>query len=197
VTAPSNALTSICVFCGARLGVRPAYRDLARRTGLTLARRGVVVVYGGGRAGLMGELADAVLAAGGEVIGIIPRQLLDREVGHTGLTRLEVVGTMHERKARMAELAEAFIALPGGLGTLEELFEVWTWSYLGFHDKPLGLLSTAGYYDHLTALLDHAVEEGFVDPRHRARLVLEEEPERLLDRLAELKGRVAAPLPAR
>lgn len=178
-------IRSVCVFCGSSLGVRPEYADAARRLGRVLAHRSQRLIYGAGKVGLMGALADAALAAGGEVIGIIPGHLAEWEVAHQGLTRLEVVGSMHERKARMEELSDAFIALPGGLGTFEELFEVLTWAQLGLHRKPFGLLNVAGYYDPLLALLDAGVRERFLRPEHRA-MVLEEpgDPDRLLDRLA-------------
>ncbi|WP_256817199.1 LOG family protein [Pseudomonas putida] len=172
---------SVCVFCGASMGANPAYREAAVALGQAIARRGLTLVYGGGAVGLMGVVADAAMAAGGEVVGIIPQSLLDAEVGHKGLTRLEVVDGMHARKARMAELSDAFIALPGGLGTLEELFEVWTWGQLGYHAKPLGLLDVNGFYDKLGGLLDHIVEEGFVRPQHRAMLLLGQQPDELLD----------------
>jgi uncharacterized protein (TIGR00730 family) len=162
----------ICVFCGSSRGSRPAYSEAARRLGIELARGGIGLVYGGGRVGLMGVLADAALAAGGEVIGVIPEALLAWEVAHAGLTDLQVVASMHERKARMADLSAAFVALPGGYGTLEEFCEVLTWSQLGLHRKPCGLLNVERYYDPLLVLLDHAVAERFVRQEHRA-LVLE------------------------
>jgi len=174
----------VCVFCGSSPGARPEYARLAAELGRALARRRLTLVYGGGRVGLMGQLADAVLAAGGEVLGVIPRALATKERAHPGLTDLEVVETMHERKARMAELAGAFIALPGGLGTLEELFETWTWGQLGIHAKPLGLLDGNGYFDHLIRFLDHAVEERFVQPEYRGMVVVASAPEALLDHLA-------------
>ena len=169
-----------CVFCGASIGSNPAYREAAVALGQAIARRGWTLVYGGGAVGLMGVVADAAMAAGGDVVGIIPQSLLDAEVGHKGLTRLEVVDGMHARKARMAELSDAFIALPGGLGTLEELFEVWTWGQLGYHAKPLGLLDVNGFYDKLGGFLDHIVEEGFVRPQHRDMLLLGQQPDELL-----------------
>lgn len=172
---------SVCVFCGASIGANPAYRVAAVALGEAIARRGLRLVYGGGAVGLMGVVADAAMAAGGEVVGIIPQSLLDAEVGHKGLSRLEVVDGMHARKARMAELSDAFIALPGGLGTLEELFEVWTWGQLGYHAKPLGLLDVNGFYTKLGDFLDHIVEEGFVRPQHRAMLLLEQQADALLD----------------
>jgi uncharacterized protein (TIGR00730 family) len=174
----------ICVFCGSSSGSNPLYLDLARRLGQTLARRGIGLVYGGGSIGLMGALADATLAAGGEVVGVIPRALQLRELAHAGLTSLHVVASMHERKAKMAELAEGFVALPGGMGTLEELAEILTWAQLGLHSKPSGLLDVAGYYRPLIAFLDHAAAEGFIRPEHRRLLVVGEDPDALLDQLA-------------
>ncbi len=174
-------LKSVCVFCGASPGARPIYREAAENLGRSLAERGLTLVYGGGAVGLMGVVADAALAAGGEVIGIIPQSLERAEIGHKGLTRLEVVDGMHARKARMAELADAFISLPGGLGTLEELFEVWTWGQLGYHAKPLGLLEVDGFYSRLTAFLDHLVAERFVREQHRAILQVSQSPGELLD----------------
>ncbi|MDE4535906.1 TIGR00730 family Rossman fold protein [Pseudomonas sp. ITEM 17296] len=182
---------SVCVFCGASIGANPAYRDAAVALGQAIARRGLTLVYGGGAVGLMGIVADAAMAAGGEVVGIIPQSLLDAEVGHKGLSRLEVVDGMHARKARMAELSDAFIALPGGLGTLEELFEVWTWGQLGYHAKPLGLLDVNGFYEKLGGFLDHIVEEGFVRPQHRAMLLLGQQADALLDGMSEFVAPVA------
>ncbi|WP_409313600.1 TIGR00730 family Rossman fold protein [Pseudomonas putida] len=182
---------SVCVFCGASMGANPAYREAAVALGQAIARRGLTLVYGGGAVGLMGVVADAAMAADGEVVGIIPQSLLDAEVGHKGLTRLEVVDGMHARKARMAELSDAFIALPGGLGTLEELFEVWTWGQLGYHAKPLGLLDVNGFYDKLGGFLDHIVEEGFVRPQHRAMLLLGQQPDELLEGMDSFVAPVA------
>ncbi|HEX5727331.1 MAG TPA: TIGR00730 family Rossman fold protein [Longimicrobiaceae bacterium] len=176
-------MKSVCVFCGSNVGRRRAYAEAARAVGATLAARGLGLVYGGGRVGLMGIVADTVLAAGGRAVGVIPRALVAREVGHAGLTELHVVETMHERKARMADLADAFVALPGGFGTLEEFCEVITWSQLGIHPKPCGLLNVEGYYDPLLALFDRAVEEGFLPPMHRAIVIDDTEPGRLLERL--------------
>ena len=172
------------MFCGSNAGVRPAYLEAARATGRALARRGVGLVYGGGRVGLMGAVADAVLRAGGEATGVIPEALLAREVGHLSLTELRVVSSMHERKAMMADLSDAFVALPGGYGTFEEFCEVLTWSQLGIHRKPCGLLNVEGYYDGLLALFDHAVTEGFVRPPHRSLVVEAADPEEILDLLA-------------
>ena len=181
---------SVCVFCGASTGANPAYREAAIALGQAIAQRGLTLVYGGGAVGLMGIVADAAMAAGGEVIGIIPQALKDAEVGHSGLTRLEVVDGMHARKARMAELSDAFVALPGGLGTLEELFEVWTWGQLGYHAKPLGLLDVNGFYSKLGSFLDHVVEEGFVRPQHRAMLQLTDSPAELLDAMDSYRAPV-------
>ena len=174
----------VCVYAGSNPGNDPAFADAARTLATTLAARGIGVVYGGGKVGLMGVIADSALAAGGEVIGVMPQALIDREIGHGGLTELQVVDSMHERKARMAELADAFIAVPGGIGTLEELIEVYTWSQLGIHDSGCGLLNVSGYYDGLIAFLDHAVTAGFLRPQHREILVVAEDPAELLDRLA-------------
>jgi uncharacterized protein (TIGR00730 family) len=178
-------LRSICVFCGASPGAQPIYRQAAENLGRHLAEQGLRLIYGGGAVGLMGVVADAAMAAGGEVVGIIPQSLERAEIGHQGLTRLEVVDGMHARKARMAELSDAFIALPGGLGTLEELFEVWTWGQLGYHSKPLGLLDVAGFYAKLGDFLDHLVAERFVRSQHRAMLQLGDSPAELLQALRQ------------
>jgi uncharacterized protein (TIGR00730 family) len=173
-------LSSICVFCGSNAGAQPAYVDTAEAVGRGLARRGVRVVYGGARVGMMGALADAARSEGGEVVGVMPEAIFDREIGHTGLDDLRVVGSMHERKALMAELSDAFIALPGGVGTLEELFEVYTWAQLGIHEKPLGVLDVAGYYRPLVAFLDHAVRERFVRASTRSLLAVSDDLDDLL-----------------
>jgi uncharacterized protein (TIGR00730 family) len=170
----------VCVFCGSNGGARPEYLAAATALGQQLAAKNIGLVYGGAGVGLMGAVADAVLAASGEVIGVMPRSLVEREVAHTKLRDLRVVGSMHERKATMAELADAFIALPGGLGTLEEFFEVWTWAQLGEHAKPLGMLNVAGYYDPLLVFFDHLVSERFIRPEHRAMVLVEENSEALL-----------------
>ena len=175
-------IRSLCVFCGASPGVDPRHMDLARAVGSGLAERGIGVVYGGGRVGLMGALADAALAAGGEVTGIIPRRLVDRELAHPGLTSLVVVETLHERKAEMSRLADGFIALPGGLGTLEELAEVASWGQLGLHAKPIGLLGDGDYWEALLAWLDRAVEEGFLLDDHAAFLTADPDLASLLAR---------------
>jgi uncharacterized protein (TIGR00730 family) len=173
----------VCVFAGSNPGERLAYAEAAAAFGTALAARGWDLVYGGGSVGLMGVVADAVLAAGGEVTGIIPRALAAREIAHGQLTDLRVVETMHERKAQMAELADAFVALPGGMGTFDELFEIITWAQLGLHAKPIGLLSVAGYYSTLLALVDHAAAEGFVPRCDRELLLVQDEPDMLLDAL--------------
>jgi uncharacterized protein (TIGR00730 family) len=182
----------VCVYAGSNPGSHPAYAAAARDLATTMAERGIGLVYGGGKVGLMGVLADTILEAGGEAIGVMPQALVEREIGHRGLTRLEVVDSMHERKAKMAELADAFVAVPGGIGTLEELIEVYTWSQLGIHDKACGVLNVRGYYDHLAALLDHAVTEGFLRPQHRAVLSVAGEPAELLDRLAAFEAPTVA-----
>lgn len=173
----------LCVFLGSNAGHRADYAEAAVALGTLLAREGIGLVYGGASVGLMGRLADAALAAGGEVVGVIPRGILEREVAHKGLADLRVVGSMHERKALMAELADGFVALPGGVGTLEELFEVWTWAQLGSHEKPCALLNIAGYYDRLLGFLDHVVGEGFMRAAHRDMLLVADEPSALLARL--------------
>jgi uncharacterized protein (TIGR00730 family) len=175
----------VCVFCGSNSGLRPEYADSARALGTLIAKSGMGLVYGGGNVGLMGAVADAALAAGGEVIGVIPKALLELEVGHLDITELRVVANMHERKATMAELADGFIALAGGIGTMEELFEIWTWGALGLHAKPLGFLDVAGYYQHLHAFLNHMAAEGFVKARHRDMVMVDSVPETLLARMAD------------
>ena len=172
----------VCVFCGSNPGARPEYETAAQEMGRALVDRGLGLVYGGGRAGLMGTVADAVLDAGGEVIGVIPEALMGKEVGHRELTELHVVDTMHTRKAMMADMASAFVAMPGGFGTFEEICEVITWSQLGFHPKPCGLLNIRGFYDPMLALFDHAVAEGFVKQAHREMVLVENDPNRLLCR---------------
>jgi uncharacterized protein (TIGR00730 family) len=175
-------MRSLCVFCGSSPGARPEYAATARLLGVSLARRGVRLVYGGARVGLMRELADAVLRAGGEVTGVIPESLRAREVAHTDLRDLRIVGSMHARKALMADLADGFLAIPGGAGTLEEFFEVWTWAQLGIHRKPCGLLNVSGYFDGLLMFLDHAVSERFLRMEHRAMVLVDEDAEHLLER---------------
>jgi uncharacterized protein (TIGR00730 family) len=173
----------LCIFCGSSPGARPDYAAATEELATLLAQRGIGVVYGGASVGLMGLLADTTLAAGGEAIGVIPAALEAKEIAHTGLSELHVVGSMHERKALMAELSDAFVALPGGSGTLEELFEVFTWSQLGLHRKACALLNVAGYYDGLASFLDHAVDERFLRAEHRAMLLCESTPAAVLDAL--------------
>ena len=177
-------MKSVCVFCGSSPGASPVYAEAATHLGRTIAGRGLTLVYGGGHVGLMGVVADAALGAGGRVVGVIPEALEARELAHRGLTDLRVVGSMHERKALMSELADGFIALPGGIGTLEEWFEVWTWSQLGIQRKPCGLLNVAGYYDHLLAFLDHVTAQRFLATDHRAMVLVDDDAGRLLDRFA-------------
>ncbi len=177
-------LKRVCVFCGSRTGDRPAYEAAARRVGELLASEGIGLVYGGGDIGLMGVVADAVMSGGGEVIGVIPEFMLEHEVGHQGLSSLEIVDSMHERKARMADLSDAFVALPGGLGTLEELFEIWTWAQLRLHAKPVALLDVEGFFSSLVAFVQHTVDEGFVKDRVRDLLIVDDDAERLLARVA-------------
>lgn len=176
----------LCVFCGSSLGVNSAYAEAATTLGTLLAARGIGLVYGGGNVGLMGVIADAALAGGGEVIGVIPRALADREIAHTGCTELRVVDSMHTRKAMMAELSDAFLAMPGGVGTFEELFEAITWTQLGLHRKPCGLLNVAGFYTPLAFFIDQAVSEGFIKPVHRAAIIVDDDPARLLDTLSTI-----------
>lgn len=190
---PSSRPVSVCVFCGSRSGASPAFEAAARATGKLIGDMGWQLVYGGGRAGLMGTVADAALAAGARVVGVIPHALMEREHGHTGLSELQVVQTMHERKRLMAERSDAFLALPGGLGTLEELFEVWTWRQLGYHDKPLGLLNVDGCYDKLLAFVADMADAGFVTPPQRALLQVEASPLALLHRLGRLALTATAP----
>jgi len=179
---------SVCVYCGSRPGHQPTYATLARQLGEAIGRRGWQLVYGGGRAGLMGEVADATLAAGGRVVGVIPDSLMRLEVGHGGLHELHVVQTMHQRKQMMAERADAFIAMPGGIGTFEELFEVWTWRHLGYHDRPIGLLDTAGYWAPLVDFLRRSVAEGFMGQDQMAMLRTDTEVDRLLTALHADRG---------
>ncbi len=178
----------LCVFCGSNRGVRPEYGVAARKLGVILAERGVAIVYGGGCVGLMGELANAALAAGGNVIGVIPKALAAKEIAHENLTELRVVGSMHERKATMAELADGFIALPGGFGTFEEFCEVVTWTQLGLHTKPCGLLNVAGYYDPLIRLFEHGITEGFIRTENAQLVIAEADIETLLSRMAGFRA---------
>lgn len=174
----------VCVFCGSSRGARSVYEEAAQQLGQALAKRGVGLVYGGGHLGLMGALADATMAAGGEVIGVIPQALVAKELAHAGVADMRIVGSMHERKALMADLSDAFITLPGGFGTLEEFFEVLSWAQLGLHGKPCGILNVAGFYDTLLAVFDQVVTEAFVRPAHRSLVLVESDPQSLLERLA-------------
>lgn len=184
---------TLCVYCGSRVGTQPEFTAAARRVGQAIGERGWAMVYGGGRVGLMGVVADTALEAGARVVGVIPQSLQEREVGHPGLSELHVVETMHQRKQLMAERADAFIALPGGIGTLEELFEVWTWRQLGYHDRPIGLLNTAGYFDPLLTFLTRTVETDFVSRDTLSKLQVGSEAEELLDRLAVQSRSAARP----
>lgn len=181
----------VCVYCGSRPGVQPAYMLAAEQVGALIGQRGWQLMYGGGRVGLMGQVADAALAAGARVTGVIPESLMRREVGHTGLTQLHVVNTMHERKRLMADGCDAFIALPGGVGTFEELFEVWSWRHLGYHDRPIGLLDVAGYFQPLIAMLRQAADAGFVTADQIGMVTIDESPAALLDAIAARAARSA------
>ena len=183
----------VCVFCGASPGARPAYAEAARELASVLSARGIGVVYGGGGVGLMGALADAVIAADGELTGVIPRALVDREVAHRDVMDMRVVDSMHERKALMAELSDAFVALPGGIGTLEELFEVYTWAQLGLHSKPCALLNVEGYYDGVVEFLAHAVRERFLREETRDLLMVDTDPSALVDRLRSFEPSAVVP----
>lgn len=184
---------SLCVYCGSRPGLRPAYLDAAREVGREIGRRGWQLVYGGGNVGLMGALADATLAHGGRVVGVIPKTLFEREVAHLALHEQLVVDTMHQRKQAMAARADAFLALPGGIGTLEELYEVWTWRHLGYHDQPIGLLNAGGFYDGLLAFMRHTVQEGFLSEVQLQGLLAGADTASLLDRLEALARQAVAP----
>ena len=175
-------MRSVCVYCGSSAGDRPEYVEAARSLGRALAQRGIELVYGGAQVGLMGQVANAVLEHGGRVIGVIPQMLVRKEIAHASLTALHVTASMHERKQKMADLAEGFIALPGGIGTFEELFEIWTWGQLGLHRRPCGLLNVAGYYDDLVRFLDHATASGFIRAEQRAMLSVESDVDALLAR---------------
>lgn len=174
----------LCLYCGSSPGSRTDYADAARAVGPAFAERGLGLVYGGGNVGMMGKIADAVLESGGEVIGVIPHHLADKELAHEGATQMIRVGSMHERKQKMADLSDGFIALPGGIGTLEELFETLTWLQLGLHAKPIGLLNVAGFFDHMLGFLDHMVNERFLKPEHRSLLLVDDRIDRLIDRMA-------------
>jgi uncharacterized protein (TIGR00730 family) len=181
--ANDRQMNRICVFCGTNTGSRPDYGAAARELGQILAEQGIELVYGGASVGIMGELADSVHEHGGHVTGIIPQQLMEKEAAHTGIANLIVVASMHQRKSQMADMSDGFIALPGGIGTLEGFFEILTWSQLGIHAKPSGILNVAGYFDGLTRFLDHAVKEGFLTEEHRSAIIMETDPRRLLERM--------------
>jgi uncharacterized protein (TIGR00730 family) len=182
-----NPIRSVCVFCGSSHGLAPEYAQIAKEMGEAIAKRGWTLIYGGGNVGLMGVVADAALAVGGKVIGVIPEALLARELGHHGVTELRVVNTMHERKALMVELADGFVALPGGIGTFEEFFEVLTWVQLGIHQKPCGMINTRGYYQPVIDLLANAVKEGFLRAEHQQMVLTSEEPGELLAKMTAHK----------
>jgi uncharacterized protein (TIGR00730 family) len=179
----NRQMNRICVFCGTNTGSRPDYGAAARELGRILAEQAIELVYGGASVGIMGELADSVHEHGGHVTGIIPQQLMEKEAAHTGIANLIVVASMHQRKSQMADMSDGFIALPGGIGTLEGFFEILTWSQLGIHAKPSGILNVAGYFDGLTRFLDHAVKEGFLTEEHRSAIIMETDPSRLLERM--------------
>lgn len=173
----------LAVYCGSSMGADPRFAELTRELGAAMAARGVDLVYGGGRRGLMGVIADAVLAGGGRVYGVIPQALVDLEVAHKGLTELHKVASMHERKAKMTELTDAFVAIPGGIGTLDELFEAWTWNALGYHSKPFALLNAGGFWDRMIGFLDHVTESGFLSPARRAQLIVADTIEETFEKL--------------
>jgi|SRR5579859_1633413 len=181
---PLRQIHRLCIFCGSSTGSRSVYAEAAAQLGRELASAGVTLVFGGGRVGLMGILADSALAAGGQVIGVMPRSLVEKEIAHASLTKLHVVESMHERKALMADLADAFLLLPGGFGSWEEFCEIVTWLQLGIHRKPCAILNVAGYYDGLLSLADHALAEGFLRPAHHKMVIVEKQPQALLSRLA-------------
>jgi uncharacterized protein (TIGR00730 family) len=189
---PTRSSLRLCVYCGSRMGSRPAFETAARLLGQQIGERGWSVVYGGGKVGLMGAVADAALQAGAQVLGVIPDSLMQREVGHGALTELIVVDTMHERKRLMADNADAFIALPGGIGTLEELYEVWTWRHLGYHRKPVAILNVEGYYDSLLAFMRQSLDDGFISAEQHNDVLIDEHIEALLDRIAAHTSRGAA-----
>ena len=192
-----RSITRLCVFCGTNAGSRPEYGTAARELGALLAEEGIELVYGGASVGIMGELADAVQEGGGHVTGIIPQQLIQKEAAHRGIPDLIVVASMHQRKSQMADLSDGFIALPGGIGTLEGFFEILTWGQLGIHAKPCGVLNIAGYFDSLTGFLDHAVAEGFLTEGHRETIMVETDPRALLERMRAYQPPTGAPLMGR
>jgi hypothetical protein len=189
----ATSIRRVCVYCASNDGTGPVYLDAAREFGRTLAERGITVVYGGGRVGLMGALADAAMAAGGDVIGVMPHALVEREAAHHGITALHIVDSMHARKAMMAGLADAFVAMPGGLGTLEEFFETWTWAQLGVHRKPIGLLNVADFWRPLVALLDHLETEGFLRGTPRQSLLIHDGAGAMIDALSEFEPPAVRP----
>ena len=195
--ATDRPITRLCVFCGTNAGSRPEYGAAARELGALLAEEGIELVYGGASVGIMGELADAVQEAGGHVTGIIPQQLIQKEAAHRGIPDLIVVASMHQRKSQMADLSDGFIALPGGIGTLEGFFEILTWGQLGIHAKPCGVLNIAGYFDALIGFLDHAVQEGFLTEAHRETIMVETDPRALLERMRGYQAPTGAPLMGR
>ena len=195
--ATDRPITRLCVFCGTNAGSRPEYGAAARELGALLAEEGIELVYGGASVGIMGELADAVQEGGGHVTGIIPQQLIQKEAAHRGIPDLIVVASMHQRKSQMADLSDGFIALPGGIGTLEGFFEILTWGQLGIHAKPCGVLNIAGYFDALIGFLDHAVQEGFLTEAHRETIMVETDPRALLERMRGYQAPTGAPLMGR
>ena len=196
MTAPaSRASFSVCVYCGSRDGLDPRHSQAARDCGRFIGTQGWGLVYGGGSTGLMGTVANAALQAGAPVIGVIPERLIQRELGHGGVTELQVVDSMHERKQLMAQQSDAFVALPGGIGTMEEIFEIWTWRQLGYHHKPLGLLNVAGYYDELLRFIERSSESGFLWPDVQALLLVDDQIERLLQRLHESSAALKSQTP--
>jgi uncharacterized protein (TIGR00730 family) len=192
-----TTIARLCVFCGTNAGSRPEYGAAARDLGALLAAEQIELVYGGASVGIMGELADAVQEGGGHVTGIIPQQLIQKEAAHRGIPDLIVVASMHQRKSQMADLSDGFVALPGGIGTLEGFFEILTWGQLGIHAKPCGVLNIAGYFDALTTFLDHAVKEGFLTPAHRGTIMVESDPRKLLERMRAFEPSAGAPLMTR
>jgi uncharacterized protein (TIGR00730 family) len=195
--ATDRPITRLCVFCGTNAGSRPEYGAAARELGALLAEEGIELVYGGASVGIMGELADAVQENGGHVTGIIPQQLIQKEAAHRGIPDLIVVASMHQRKSQMADLSDGFIALPGGIGTLEGFFEILTWGQLGIHAKPCGVLNIVGYFDALIGFLDHAVQEGFLTEAHRQTIMVETDPRVLLERMRGYQAPTGAPLMGR
>ena len=181
-------MRKICVYCGSSDGVRPEYRQAAAALGRAMVEKNIDLVYGGASVGLMGALADEVLDGGGSVTGVIPESLVNREISHPGLTELVIVDSMHERKSMMADLSDAFIALPGGIGTMDEMFEILTWAHLGIHQKPCALLNVAGYYDHLNAFVNYGVDQGFIRQQTAAKLMIQDDPKTLIDQFAEIAG---------